>query len=160
MKEFKTTAALKSEIPAAGGLATAAGLEGIYAPFACDGKLHGKRFMDEDQVLRMSAVSTVCGLDKNLSVPMRFSEGFTKTIDNLKQKPGNRNTILTSEDAFGCPGFSGSIGLADPSAKMSFGYCINKMGLGTALNQRGQSLLNTTYTSLGYHVTNSGRWVK
>ena len=160
MKEFQTTAALKSEIPAAGGLATAAGLAGIYAPFACGGKLHGKRFMDEDQVLRMSSVSTACGLDKNLLVPMRFSEGFTKTIDNRKQKPGNQDTILMSEDAFGCPGFGGSIGLADPGAKMSFGYCMNKMGPGTALNQRGQSLLNATYTSLGYHMTNSGRWAK
>jgi CubicO group peptidase (beta-lactamase class C family) len=65
-----------------------------------------------------------------------------------------------SEDAFGCPGFGGSIGLADPGAKMSFGHCINNMGPGTNLNQRGQSLLNATYKSLGYHMTNSGPWAK
>ena len=37
MERFQTPIALKSEIPAAGGLATARGLAGIYAPFACGG---------------------------------------------------------------------------------------------------------------------------
>tara|TARA_B100002051_G_C16706669_1_gene624194 strand:- start:1544 stop:1822 length:279 start_codon:yes stop_codon:yes gene_type:complete len=91
---------------------------------------------------------------------MRFSEGFTKTMDNRKGKPGNQDTILMSEDAFGCPGFGGSIGLADPAAGMSFGYCMNKMGPGTALNPRGQGLLNATYESLGHRITRSGRWSK
>ena len=59
---------------------------------------------------------------------MRFSEGFTKTMDNRRGKPGNQDSILMSEDAFGCPGFGGSIGLADPGAQMSFGYCMNNMG--------------------------------
>jgi len=158
MGEFQTTAALKSLIPAAGGLATARGLAGIYAPFACGGELGGQRFVDDDQLLRMSSVSSACGLDKCLLVPMRFSEGFTKTMDNRKGKPGNQDTILMSEDAFGCPGFGGSIGLADPGAMMSFGYCMNKMGPGTALNPRGQGLLDATYQSLGYRMTNSGRW--
>ena len=158
MSEFQTTMALKSEIPAAGGLATARGLAGVYAPFACGGELRGKRFVDEDQLIRMSSVSSAGGLDRCLLVPMRFSEGFTKTMDNRKGKPGNQDTILMSEDAFGCPGFGGSIGLADPDAGMSFGYCMNKMGPGTALNPRGQGLLNATYESLGYRITRSGHW--
>ena len=158
MEEFQSSVALKSEIPAAGGLATAKGLAGIYAPFACGGELNHHLFVDENQVQRMSSVSSACGLDKALLVPMRFSEGFTKTMDNRLGKPGNQDSILMSEDAFGCPGFGGSIGLADPGAKMSFGYCMNKMGQGTALNSRGQSLLNATYQSLGYRLNKSGRW--
>ena len=108
--------------------------------------------------MRMSSVSTACGLDKSLLVPMRFSEGFTKTMDNRRGKPGNQDSILMSEDAFGCPGFGGSIGLADPGAEMSFGYCMNNMGPGTALNPRGQSLLDKTYQSLGYRLDKFGRW--
>ena len=158
MEEFQTEAALKSEIPAAGGLATAKGLAGIYAPFACGGELKGTRFVDQDHLMRMSSVSTACGLDKSLLVPMRFSEGFTKTMDNRRGKPGNQDSILMSEDAFGCPGFGGSIGLADPGAEMSFGYCMNNMGPGTALNPRGQSLLDGTYQSLGYRLDKFGRW--
>ncbi|MCH2352124.1 MAG: beta-lactamase family protein [Pseudomonadales bacterium] len=158
MEQFQTEAALKSEIPAAGGLATARGLAGIYAPFACAGKSEGNRYIDEDQLRRMSSVSAACGRDKSLLVPMRFSEGFTKTMDNRRGKPGNQDSILMSEDAFGCPGFGGSIGLADPAAKMSFGYCMNNMGPGTALNHRGQGLLDGAYRSLGYRLDKFGRW--
>ena len=158
MERFQTPIALKSEIPAAGGLATARGLAGIYAPFACGGELNGTRFVDQDQLKRMSTVSTAYELDKALLVPMRFSEGFTKTMDNRSGKPGNQDSILMSEEAFGCPGFGGSIGLADPGARMSFGYCMNAMGEGTALNFRGQSLLDSTYVSLGYRLEQSGRW--
>jgi CubicO group peptidase (beta-lactamase class C family) len=158
MEEFQTTPALKSEIPAGGGLATAKSLARIYSPFACGGEIEGLRFVDRDHLDRMSAVSTACGLDKSLLVPMRFSEGFSKTMDNRRGKPGNQDSILMSEEAFGCPGFGGSIGLADPGAKMSFGYCMNNMGPGTALNPRGQSLLNQTYKSLGYRLTKFGRW--
>tara|TARA_Y100001934_G_scaffold116420_1_gene142610 strand:+ start:219 stop:1469 length:1251 start_codon:yes stop_codon:yes gene_type:complete len=160
LQEFQNSEALTSEIPAAGGLATAKGLAGIYSPFACGGEQNGHCFVDEDQLYRMSSVSTSCGLDKSLLVPMRFSEGFTKTMDNRRGKPGNQDSILMSEDAFGCPGFGGSIGLADPSARMSFGYCMNRMGPGTALNPRGQSLLDATYQSLGYRLSRFGRWFK
>lgn len=158
MEKFQTPTALRSEIPAAGGLATARGLAGIYAPFACGGELNGTRFVDQDQLNRMSTVSTASELDKALLVPMRFSEGFTKTMDNRSGKPGNQDSILMSEEAFGCPGFGGSIGLADPGARMSFGYCMNAMGEGTALNSRGQSLLDSTYESLGYRLDQLGRW--
>ena len=83
-----------------------------------------------------------------LLLPMRFSEGFTKAMDNRQGKPGNQDSILMSEDAFGCPGFGGSIGLADPSAGLSFGYCMNNMGPGAALTPRGQNLLDATYSCL------------
>ena len=106
----------------------------------------------------MASVSSACGLDKALLVPMRFSEGFTKAMDNRLGKPGNQDSILMSEEAFGCPGFGGSIGLADPGIRMSFGYCMNNMGEGTALNPRGQSLLDSTYESLGYRLNKFGRW--
>jgi CubicO group peptidase (beta-lactamase class C family) len=158
METFQTPAALRSEIPAAGGVATAKGLAGIYAPFSCGGELNGIRFVDQDQLQRMASVSSASGLDKALLVPMRFSEGFTKAMDNRLGKPGNQDSILMSEEAFGCPGFGGSIGLADPGLKMSFGYCMNDMGQGTALNSRGQSLLDSTYQSLGYRLNKFGRW--
>jgi CubicO group peptidase (beta-lactamase class C family) len=32
---------------------------------------------------------------------------------------------ILSEDAFGHPGFGGSIGFADPRARMSFGYTMS-----------------------------------
>ena len=61
--------------------------------------------------------------------------------------------------AFGHAGFGGSIGFADPQARLSFGYTMNRMGAGTALNERGQSLIDATYTALGYTGNRHGAWV-
>ena len=65
-------------------------------------------------------------------------------------RPGNQDTGILSEDAFGHSGFGGSIGFADPRAGLSFGYAMNRQGPGTLLNPRGQSLVDAAYRSLGY----------
>jgi hypothetical protein len=36
---------------------------------------------------------------------------------------------------------------------------MNQMGAGILLNQRGQSLVDAAYTSLGYRTNESGNWV-
>jgi hypothetical protein len=43
---------------------------------------------------------------------------------------------------------------------MSFGYSMNRMGQGMGLNERGQSLVDATYFSLGYTSNASGVWLK
>ena len=121
MDEFQSKSALKSEIPAAGGVATAKALAKLFAPFACKGEINGMRFADNRQLQRMSSVSSASDLDRSLLLPMRFSEGFTKAMDNRQGKPGNQDSILMSENAVSCPGFGGSIGLADPSARLPSG---------------------------------------
>ncbi len=60
------------------------------------------------------------------------------------------DSMILSEEAFGHPGFGGAIGFADPVARMSFGYAMNRMGPGIGLNERGQSLVDAVYLSLGY----------
>jgi CubicO group peptidase (beta-lactamase class C family) len=67
--------------------------------------------------------------------------------------------VILAEEAFGHLGFGGSIGFADPRARLSFGYAMNKMGGGLALNPRGQSLIDAVYQSLGYTSDVSGSWV-
>ena len=42
---------------------------------------------------------------------------------------------------------------------MSFGYTMSKMGPGTLLNDRGQSLVDAVYLSLGYTSKASGCWI-
>ncbi|MBL4681292.1 MAG: hypothetical protein JKY88_11295 [Pseudomonadales bacterium] len=68
--------------------------------------------------------------------------------------------MILSEPAFGHAGYGGSMGFADPEAAMSFGYTMNRMGQGTGLNIRGQSLVDAVYESLGYNSNRSGRWIK
>ncbi len=156
---FQSPEAYRAEIPAAGGISNARGMAGIYAPLACGGSLGDVDLVNKDTLARMGAVSSASLLDKTLLSPVRFAEGFIKSNDNRKGKPNNQDSLLISEDAFGFSGFGGSFGMADPVAKMSFGYCMNKMGPGTALNPRGQSLVDATYRALGYRSNASGRWI-
>ena len=53
----------------------------------------------------------------------------------------------------------GSLGFADPAARMSFGYVMSKQGRGVLLNERGQRLVDAVYRSLGCHSDRAGVWV-
>ncbi|HEY49884.1 MAG TPA: beta-lactamase family protein [Dehalococcoidia bacterium] len=147
-----------AEIGAAGGITNARGLAGMYAPLACGGSLKGVDLVDCDTLARMSAVSSSTGQDMTILIPMRFALGFGKSFDNRKQPPGMQDSAILSEDAFGHAGAGGSVGFADPQERMSFGYMMNKMGIGLGLNPRGQSLVDAVYTSLGFRSNASGSW--
>ncbi len=156
--EYDFRAAHAAEIGAAGGITNARGLAGMYAPLACGGKLNGVELVNTDTLARMAAVSSATGRDAVLVLPTRFALGFMKSMDNRRGPLNLRDSVLISEDAFGHVGAGGSFGFADPPAAMSFGYTMNKMGPGTSLNDRGQSLVDATYRSLGYSSDVSGAW--
>jgi CubicO group peptidase (beta-lactamase class C family) len=91
-------------------------------------------------------------------IPTRFSLGYMKSMDN-RHLPGlDGASCILSEAAFGHVGAGGSIGFADPGCRMSFGYTMNQMGLGLLLNERGQSVVDAAYRSLGYRSNESGAW--
>lgn len=158
--EFDTRAAHAAEIGAAGGITNARGLAGMYAPLACGGKLNGVELVNSDTLARMGAVASATGKDAVLVMPTRFALGFMKSMDNRKEPAGVQDSVLISEAAFGHVGAGGSFGFADPVAAMSFGYTMTKMGSGTSLTDRGQSLVDATYRSLGYRSDASGAWEK
>jgi CubicO group peptidase (beta-lactamase class C family) len=106
----------------------------------------------------MAQVSSATGKDAVLLLPSRFALGFMKSMDNRRSPLGVFDSALISEAAFGHVGAGGSFGFADPPAKMSFGYTMNKMGPGILLTNRGQSLVDATYRSLGYQSNASGVW--
>ncbi len=157
--EYDTRAAHAAEIGGAGGITNARGLAGMYAPLACGGKGRGVELVNPDVLARMGRVASATGRDAVLVIPSRFALGFMKTMDNRRQPPGLRDSTLISEEAFGHVGAGGSFGFADPKAGMSFGYTMNRMGPGAALNDRGQSLVDATYRALGYRSNASGAWV-
>ncbi len=157
---FDVPDAYASEIPAAGGITNARGLATMYSPLANGGKYNGKEFVDSDTIARMISVASA-GRDNSLLAQIRFSLGYFKACDNrYDPNPGNRASLLMGESAFGHPGFGGSIGFADPTEKLSFGYTMNRMGPGTLLNERGQGLVDASYKSLGYRSNASGVWIK
>jgi CubicO group peptidase (beta-lactamase class C family) len=82
-----------------------------------------------------------------------------KGIDNRYLPVADREGIFLPEEAFGHPGMGGSFGFADPRARVSFGYTMNRQGTGLAINDRGQSLVDAVYATLGYHrIAGDGPW--
>ncbi|HEY7326347.1 MAG TPA: serine hydrolase domain-containing protein [Gemmataceae bacterium] len=142
-------------LPSQGGITNARGLAGMYAPLS----LGGGQLVDGDTLKQMSAVSSALGVDATLLIGLRIALGFWKSSDNRQGPPGAQDSIILSEEAFGHPGMGGSLGFADPGAKMSFGYTMNKQGRGVCLNERGQSLVDAVYRALGYRTDRLGRWM-
>ncbi|MHB1425351.1 MAG: serine hydrolase domain-containing protein [Gemmataceae bacterium] len=145
----------RAVLPSQGGITNARGLAGMYAPLAYG----GGQFVDADTLKQISAVSSAIGVDATLLIGLRIALGFWKSSDNRQGPAGARDSIILSEEAFGHPGMGGSLGFADPGAKMSFGYTMNKQGRGVCLNERGQSLVDAVYRALGYRTDRLGRWM-
>jgi len=81
-----------------------------------------------------------------------------KSIDNRRLPVGGNNSVILSEEAFGHSGIGGSIGFADPNARLSFGYAMSRHGSGAGLNERGQSLVDAAYRSVGCTTDAYGGW--
>lgn len=155
--EYDSPRAHAAEVGGTGGITNAKGLAGMYAPLACGGRLNSTTLVDSDTLARMSAVCSA-GLDATQLIPSRIALGFMKSIDNSRLPTAMQDSAVISEEAFGHAGLGGSVGFADPAARMSFGYVMNAMGRGNFLNERGQGLVDATYVSLGYRSKSSGRW--
>lgn len=149
--EADSRAAHAAELPSTGGITNARGLAGMYRPLA-EG---GAGLVSEGAVRRMAATESAA-VDASILLPTRWTPGFVKAIDNRRFGPNQ--SVIYAEEAFGHPGIGGSIGFADPRARMSFGYTMNKHGGGAGLNERGQSLVDAAYRSLGYQTDAYGTW--
>ena len=151
-----------AEIGAANGITNARGLAGMYAPLA-DG---GGGLVDATTLARMGEVSMATHDDATLRIPTRFALGFMKSMDNRRRSLAatlwgeDCDSVIMSSPAFGHVGAGGSLGFADPVAGMSFGYTMNRMGPGLLMNERGQSLVDAAYLSLGYSNKDGGVWVR
>ncbi|HEY6599936.1 MAG TPA: serine hydrolase domain-containing protein [Pseudomonadales bacterium] len=152
--------AYASEFGAGGGIANARALAGMYTPLANGGEHAGVRLVSADHIVRMREISTATQLDATLLMPTRFSLGFMRSMDNRHRPTGDMESGLLGAAAFGHAGAGGSIGFADPSEALAFGYSMNKMGAGILLNPRGQLLVDATYRALGYRTNEPGVWIR
>jgi CubicO group peptidase (beta-lactamase class C family) len=153
-----TREARAAEIGSATGVSNGRGLATLYAPLANGGSLNGKRYVGADTLTRMATVSVATHEDATLMIPTRFSLGFMKSMDNRRLENAANCSAVLSEAAFGHVGAGGSIGFADPPARMSFGYAMNQMGQGIMLNDRGQSLVDAAYRAIGCKSDAGGVW--
>ncbi len=128
-----------AEIPAANGHTTARALARLYGALARGGQIDGVRVMASEEIENCYCEES-CGTDEVLMISTRFSSGFMLTQTNDKWGP-NAHT-------FGHPGAGGSLGFADPDARIGFGYTMNKMGSGILIDPRARALFEAVYASL------------
>jgi len=146
---FNTPEAHAAEMGSVGAITNARALAGMYSGLAS--------LVDGAALARM-ATTVAAGRDAMAFANSRYTYGFVPSIDNRHEPSGLRDSMILSADAFGHPGLGGGVGFASPANRMSFGYTMNAMGPGTLLNQRGQSLVDAVYTSLGYTSRDAEVW--
>lgn len=145
-----------AEIGGGGGLSNARGQVAMYTPLA----LNDGTLVSKERLHNMTMVSTATQRDVTLLIPTRFASGFMKSMDNRALNVGPGTSAIMGDRAFGHVGAGGSIGFADPDCGLAFSYTMNQMGGGILLNERGQSLIDAAYRSLGYRTNAPGVWIR
>ncbi len=125
-----------AELPSSNGIGTARSLARHYA--ALVGEVDGVRLLSEESVEAARAVQ-VSGRDRMIKLPTRFGMGYMlpKTLGSA-----------CGPNAFGHPGAGGSLGFADPSCGLAFGYVMNRMKLGLTGDARSETLVQAAYSCL------------
>ncbi len=108
-----------SEMPSTNGHASARGVSRIYTALACGGIADGVRVLQRETIDEAIRV-TSSGEDFVLRRPTRFGLGFQLSQPERPFGVGPRS--------FGHFGAGGSLGFADPEARLALGYTMNRAG--------------------------------
>jgi len=132
-----------AEIPAANGHASARGVARVYAALARGGELDGVRLL-EPATIDGAVAEQSRGRDAVLGLPTRFGSGFMLGL------PGGIFECGPGRRSFGHPGRGGSVGFADPDARLAFAYVSNHHVTGTARHPdlRVARLVDAVYAAL------------
>jgi CubicO group peptidase (beta-lactamase class C family) len=130
-----------AEIPGANGHGNARALARIYGALARGGDVDGVHVLGPEEIARCHTEQSF-GADAVLLVKSRFGLGFMLSQDRPDARFG------PNPRAFGHPGAGGSIGFADPDARIGFGYVMNRMGPRILLDPRAVALIEATYEAL------------
>lgn len=144
-----------AEAPWGGVITNARSLAGMYAPLSLNGSISGVRLVGSSGLAQMRRMQSV-GRDAVMGVANSFSMGFANCF--ASDDPNDGSSVVIGEGAFGHPGFGGQIGFADPDNQLAFAYTMTKHGIGTGLNERGQTLIDATYETLGSPGREFGYW--
>jgi CubicO group peptidase (beta-lactamase class C family) len=108
-----------AEIPAANGHGTAKSMARVYGALARGGELDGARILEAHTIEAAAAQQRFEADEVFGGLPMRVSLGFLLRHDLMPLSPSPR--------AFGHPGAGGFLGMADPDAKVGFGFTRNRV---------------------------------
>ena len=128
------------EVPSGGAVATARAIAVTYGAFAAPGGPLGLR-PETLEALTAPATPARKGFhDECFRGPARFSLGFMKPSEFVH---------FGSRAAFGAPGAGGSMGFADPAARLGYGYVTDKMGMELRGDPRDVALRRALASALG-----------
>jgi len=127
------------ELPSANGHATARSIAKAYAALARGGEIDGYRVLTPASIERCHTEQSF-GMDEVMKQKTRIGLGF------MLSQPGA--AMGPNPHTFGHPGAGGSIGFADPTAKVGFAYTMNQMGTDPLLDPRAQRLFTALYESM------------
>jgi CubicO group peptidase (beta-lactamase class C family) len=127
-----------AELAAANGSANARGVARVYAALARGGEIDGVRLLSAE-ALAKATTPQIENVDLVLGYPVRWGAGFA--LNNVRLYGPN-------EAAFGHSGWGGSLGFADPVAKLGLSYTMNQMTGSLVGDPRPQGLIQATYACL------------
>lgn len=128
-----------SMVPSVNGHAAARSLARLYGALASGGMVNGIRVLNPESILRCHGERS-SGIDETLGVATRFGLGF------MLSQPGA--SFGPNPTSFGHPGAGGSLGFADPVARVGFGYVMNRMGTSILVDPRAAALIESVYACL------------
>jgi CubicO group peptidase (beta-lactamase class C family) len=117
--EYNNRAAYRVEMPSANGVGTVRSVAIAYGEFASGGARLGIDAGTLDSLSQTTAPPSSGPFDEVLRIDTQFSLGVMKPFPGFE---------FGSPDAYGTPGFGGSMGLADPALRMGFCYAMNRAG--------------------------------
>lgn len=125
------------EVPSGGGVGTARAMALAYSDFATGGRELKLRAETLNELVAPATPSTHGFYDECLFGEIQYSLGFMKP--SLAWPFG-------SEGSFGSPGSGGSLGFADPKARIGYGYVTSQMGTTLTGDPRDLALRNALYS--------------
>jgi len=130
-----------AELGAANAHTTARSLAVVYGALARGGEVDHYRIVRPEALERFYAEQSYGPDQVLMQMPTRFSMGFMLSQPDAMFGPNRK--------AFGHPGAGGSLGFADPQAKVGFGYTMNQMANGLLIDARAAALIDAFYAALG-----------
>jgi CubicO group peptidase (beta-lactamase class C family) len=129
-----------AEIPAANGHGNARSVALVQSVLACGGTVGGRQFLSErgcNAVLEEQAR----GLDLIIGLPVRFGMGYGLSSEAAPIGVGDRMCYWG--------GWGGSTIIVDLEHRATISYVMNKMGIGTVGDDRGQAVTSAAFAALG-----------
>jgi CubicO group peptidase (beta-lactamase class C family) len=127
-----------AEVPSTNGHGNARAVARLYSALAGDGRLDGVHVLASETTAR-AITEQANGPDIVLERPTRYGLGFQLTMPERRLGPNPRT--------FGHFGAGGSLGFADPDARVAIGYAMNQGRLGWQ-HKHVRHLIDLVYAAL------------